>query len=274
MNEQEKGQELPFRPPLLKLMAVIVDWDQHKKVTEILREHFVRFQYICAGIGTAGSDILDILGIGSMEKAVVLCLQPDFRVSELMRTLSDELNLTQHGMGITFSIPLSGISNPISQIFSEEKHEEFERMLSETVEPEKRERISMLSQHVKERMKNYMESELDKTSEAAAEHCLIVAVVNQGYSDDLVDAAKEAGAGGGTIIHARRSGMEDTIKFFGVSVQAEKEIVAILAKHETKKPIMNAINKSFGLASEAKGIIFSLPVDSIAGTDLDIEDKK
>jgi len=69
------------------------------------------------------------------------------------------------------------------------------------------------------------------------------------------------------VIHARRIGMEDSVKFFGISVQAEKEIVAILAPREIKNDIMKAINQSVGLATQAHGIIFSLPVDNIAGLD-------
>ncbi|MDR1909283.1 MAG: hypothetical protein LBQ35_05150 [Spirochaetaceae bacterium] len=94
---------------------------------------------------------------------------------------------------------------------------------------------------------------------------LIVAVVNKGYSDELITAAREAGARGGTIINARGMTHEGPVRFFGISVQEEKEIIIILAAREQKLPIMQALSNNFGLNTEAEGFVFSLPVDAVGG---------
>ena len=95
---------------------------------------------------------------------------------------------------------------------------------------------------------------------------LIMAVVNQGYSDELMNTAREAGASGGTAIHARGHAHEVAVKFFGISVQDEKELILILVSREKKLSIMRAVSEAHGLNSKANGIVFSMPVDSVMGT--------
>lgn len=102
-------------------------------------------------------------------------------------------------------------------------------------------------------------------------HELIVVILNQGYVDLVMDAARDAGAYGGTVIHAKGTGMEQAEKFMGVSLAAEKEMIFIVAKKEQKNQIMQAIMEKAGLDSKAKSIVFSLPVTDTAGLRL-IED--
>ena len=94
---------------------------------------------------------------------------------------------------------------------------------------------------------------------------LIVAIVNRGFSDLVMDAARKAGASGGTILHGRGTGVHEAAQFFGVAIQPEKELVLILVKHGEKKEIMQAICREAGLTKEGKGMSFSLPVDDVVG---------
>ena len=87
----------------------------------------------------------------------------------------------------------------------------------------------------------------------------------------VMDAARSAGAYGGTVIHAKGTGMELAEKFMGVSLASEKELVLIVTKTELKNPIMQAIMKDAGLQTKAKSIAFSLPVSDTAGLRL-VED--
>lgn len=80
-----------------------------------------------------------------------------------------------------------------------------------------------------------------------------------------MEAAKGAGAGGGTVLHSRSIDSKEATTFFGMSLQEEKEIVLILAKHESKKEIMRAISEKCGMHSDAKGLVMSLPIDSVMG---------
>ena len=100
-------------------------------------------------------------------------------------------------------------------------------------------------------------------------HDLIMAVVNHGYSDDLVNSAREAGASGGTVINARAQAHEGVVNFFGISVKEEKDIILLLVNREKKVSIMKALSEAHGLNSKANGIVFSLPVDGVMGMNFD-----
>lgn len=94
---------------------------------------------------------------------------------------------------------------------------------------------------------------------------LVVTIVNRGYSDEVMDAARDAGARGGTIMYAHGSGLKEAETFFGISIRPEKELVLVLASAETKAQIMRAIVERVGMNTEGAGITFALPVTDVAG---------
>lgn len=94
---------------------------------------------------------------------------------------------------------------------------------------------------------------------------LIIAIINRGYSDTVMEASRAAGAKGGTVLQARGAGSHEAEKFFGISIQPEKEIVLILTEAETKRAIMKAVCQSAGLNTPGRGLTFSLPVDDVLG---------
>lgn len=96
-------------------------------------------------------------------------------------------------------------------------------------------------------------------------HELLVVIANQGYTELIMDAARGAKAGGGTVIHAKGTGMKKYEHFLGVSLASEKEMIFIVAKSEDKSSIMRAVMDQAGLGSKAKAIVFSLPVTETAG---------
>jgi nitrogen regulatory protein PII len=96
-------------------------------------------------------------------------------------------------------------------------------------------------------------------------HEVILCVVNAGFSDAVMDAAKEFGARGGTVIRARGTANTDAEKLFGISVQPEKEIVMILVDTKIKDDILNALYTAVGLKTPGQGIAFCLPVDEVVG---------
>ena len=93
------------------------------------------------------------------------------------------------------------------------------------------------------------------------QHSLILIAVNQGYTDQVMQTARRAGATGGTVIRARLAGADTESQFHGITLQEEKEIVAILAPDSIRDQLMNDVNTACGLRSEAQGVICSLPVD-------------
>ena len=97
----------------------------------------------------------------------------------------------------------------------------------------------------------------------------IMCIVNSGFSEAAMDAAKACGARGGTILHGRGTISKEAEKIFNISIQPEKEIVMILAKKSLINGILKGLYKAVGTNTEAQGIAFSLPVDEVVG----IEDK-
>ena len=102
-------------------------------------------------------------------------------------------------------------------------------------------------------------------------HEVIFCVVNAGYSDTVMDAAKELGARGGTIIHARGTANREAETLFQITVQPEKEIVMILVPSSIKDDILHALYKKAGLETKGQGIAFSLPVDNVVGISEQLE---
>ena len=94
---------------------------------------------------------------------------------------------------------------------------------------------------------------------------LIVCIVNAGFSTIVMDAAREAGATGGTLLHGRGSAGKEAEDFFHIQIEPEKEIVMILAPAELKDGILTAVYHQAGLATAGQGIAFSLPVSKTAG---------
>lgn len=102
---------------------------------------------------------------------------------------------------------------------------------------------------------------------------LLVVISNQGYTELVMDAARAAGAAGGTVIHAKGTGMEKAERFLGVSLASEKDVIFIVSRTEKKNEIMQAIMQNAGLQTRAKSIVFSLPVTDTAGLRL-LEDNE
>ncbi|MDR1420575.1 MAG: hypothetical protein LBI86_09395 [Treponema sp.] len=249
--------DLPSRPalPTLKLIFFIVDWSKVHAISDVFAEEKVRFHFISKGRGTASSDILDLLGIGSSEKAVVLCLEQAVMTPVLLKEVRKKLGFHNPGVGIAFTVPLSGINNPILRVFKESIYKN-EKITAEN-EPEKTENAEKQPPAQAQMEKETVMGEIG--------HDLIISIINHGYTDEFMTTARKAGASGGTVISARGLAHEGPVKFFGVSVQDEKEIVIILTNRERKVAIMQAVSSAHGITSGAEGVIFSLPVDTVMG---------
>jgi hypothetical protein len=224
--------------PALRLIFFIADWAKANLISEVFDEEKVRFHFISKGRGTASSDVLDLLGIGAGDKAVIICLEQEVLASVLIREVRKKLNFNSPGAGIAFTVPLSGINTPILKVFKES---------------------------INKNVKLASEKQGEAPMAVEIKNDLIISIINQGYSDEFMAVAKEAGATGGTVINARGLAHEGAVRFFGVSVQDEKEIVIILTGRDKKVPIMQAVSQSCGITSKAEGIVFSLPVDAVQG---------
>ncbi|MDR1565875.1 MAG: hypothetical protein LBS48_01165 [Treponema sp.] len=230
------GEPKPVYLPVLKCLFFILDWEKADELAKIFTRTNVRFHFIAKARGTASSDMLNLLGLGSGDKALCICIEQDCMAPALFREVSRALGFYRPGTGIAFSVPLSGINNPLLGVFKESAQKE---------------------------ASYYSEKENENMNDTKYE--LIVTVANQGYSDAIMATAREAGAGGGTVVNARGLMHEGPVKFFGISVQEEKEIIIILAEKERKRDIMQALCREYGVTSEAAGLVLSLPVDMVMG---------
>lgn len=94
---------------------------------------------------------------------------------------------------------------------------------------------------------------------------VIIVLVNSGFSEVVMDAAREVGARGGTIIHARGTGTKDMEKRYNIVITPDKEMIMILTAVEIRDAMLSAIYKAAGLGTDGQGIAFSLPVENVVG---------
>lgn len=222
----------------LFLMTTIVDRKVAKKYSELYKENEQHVMFVTLGSGTAANEILDYLGLENTEMAVIFSVQEESAWQKIKRQLQQKLKIDAPGGGIAFTIPLSSIGGKKTLQFLLEGQ-------------------------------NYQKEEESTLKDTV--HELIVVIADQGNIELIMDAARGAGAYGGTVIHAKGTGMEQAEKFMGVSLAAEKEMIFIVTRKEQKNEIMRAIMEKAGLNSRAKSIVFSLPVTDTAGLRL-IED--
>lgn len=224
---------------LLNLVVAIINPEDKKKLQDVLKNNDAHIICQFAARGTANSELLDLLGLGTTHKVVSVSLANKAQAALQIREITKTFRMRVRGNGIVFSIPISGATMPVLRMSGPALEE-----LEQTVEKK-------------------VESEVE-TMKQEAMYELILSIINPGYSEDLMDAARSAGATGGTVFHARQIGTE-VAKVFGITLQEEREIVAILTPKEQKKDIMRAINAAFGLRSEAKGLTICLPINDVAG---------
>ncbi len=182
------------------------------------------------GHGTASRSMLDILGIESNEKRIVVTAVNDETVSELIRHQQRRLFIDAPGNGITVCVPIKSVAGgkTLSYLNGEEKITK-------------------------------------KAPEINSDFELVVAIANKGHTDTVMDAAREVGARGGTVIHAKGTGSKSSEKFFKVSLANEREMILIVASSAAKSDIMKNIVSKAGPSTEAGTVVFSLPVSEVAG---------
>jgi len=96
-------------------------------------------------------------------------------------------------------------------------------------------------------------------------HEIIFCIVNSGFSEAVMEASRDCGASGGTVINARGTASKESEEIFHISIEPEKEIVMILVKKELKESILHALYQKVGLQTPGQGIAFSVPVDDVIG---------
>lgn len=93
----------------------------------------------------------------------------------------------------------------------------------------------------------------------------IFCIINSGFSETVMDAAREAGARGGTVIRARGTAGKEAEELFKITIHPDKEVLMILVPQEIKDSVLDAVYKSAGMGTAGQGIAFSMAVNRTAG---------
>lgn len=214
-----------------KIMVLfsIVELGKGKKLIKELSNLKIKINFQTIGFGTAPTEMLDIFGLGTIDKDLIISLGAEDDVKNLIANFSETIQSSSKYGGLMVVLDVSAASRVLSEI------------------------INFSDNHVKEREPKIMQNENRNN--------LIVIAVNEGYSEDVMKTARKSGATGGTVIKGRLADIEQFSEFIDTKIDGEREMLCILAPSKASQQIMEDVNREFGLTSEANGIIFALPTE-------------
>lgn len=233
MMPSDKNTNQAFR-----ILMLITDVKLTGKAEKLFHGEELPIHYKINAMGTASSEMMDILGLGTPEKSFFMSIMTKRLADKMIRKAHNELEFNIPGNGIGFTLLMTGANSHIFKMLCEIEEKDSE---------------------LTERKDEGIVSDIKRT--------LIIAVVNHGYSEEVMTSAKEKGATGGTVIHGKHVGDEEASALWGLSIKEEKDVVLIVADIDKKLDIMTAIGESCGIHTDAKGIIVSTPIDTVVGLD-------
>ena len=213
----------------LYYVIAITDHDRGEAMNALYRTAGLRGILSMPGRGTATSEHLAIYGLDATEKYVISAIGNGSEAEGLIKSAKRKLFIDIPGNGVMLTVPLKSVAGGKTLAYLTD------------------------------------EQKLGGAPRMDFEHELIIVIMNEGYSDFVMDAARAAGAGGGTVLHAKGTGGTRGEKFFSVSLADEKDMIYIIAHKDEKAAIMRSINEQAGPGSRAGAICFSLPISSVAG---------
>lgn len=183
-----------------------------------------------SGRGTAVKSMLDVLGIESNLKRIMFSVANEEKTREFITRQKRQLHIGVPGHGIVIAVPVKSIGGgkTVAYLRGEDGTAKYIPSLNYAYE-------------------------------------LIVVIANEGRTDTVMNAARAAGARGGTVLHGKGTGSEAAMKFLNISIADEKEVILIVAPTAEKTAIMSEILKKAGPDTDAKAIAFSLPTSAVAG---------
>ncbi len=201
-----------------------------KKLTDICAELELVMTTVFNARGTAVRSMLDILGIESTNRRVVLTVANEEKTKRLIELQKERMFIGVPGHGIVIAVPIKSIGGgkTVAYLNGGEMNSKYVPKLNYSYE-------------------------------------LIIAITNEGRTDMVMNAARGVGAKGGTVLHGKGTGTENQQKFFNVSIAQEKEVILILSEASQKASIMKAIIEKAGPDTEAGAVVFSIPTSAAAG---------
>lgn len=213
----------------LMILLSIVGRDKGKKLIKELENKNIRLNMQCVGFGTAPTEMMDIFGLGTKDKDIVISIGAENDVKDMMANFGEAFESHSKYGGLMIVMKINAANRIITELLNYDSNVSYEKGNG-----------SMKNEH---------------------HNNLIIISVNEGYSDDVMQVAKKAGATGGTVIKGR---LADADLFSGIAetaVDGDREILCILAPLNTSKQIMEDVNKEYGTTSKANGIIVAVPTE-------------
>ncbi len=211
------------------MLLSIVERDKGKKLIKELENLNIRVNYQTVGFGTAPTEMMDIFGLGSNDKDVIISLGAESAVKDMMANFGTAFESHSKYGGLMIILEISAASRVLTEVLNFN--------------------ISKNTEKGDGSMKNEHHNNL------------IVISVNEGFTDDVMQVARKAGATGGTIVKGRLADVEQFAELGNVGMDGEREILFILAPLKVSKQIMEEVNKEFGLTSDASGMVFAIPTE-------------
>lgn len=182
------------------------------------------------GHGTAVQSMLDLLGIESTEKRVIMTVANPEKTRKFIKEMRRQVYIGIPGHGIIMAVPIKSVGGGKTLAY----------------------------------LNNGEQQPARYTPKLSNRYELIVIVANEGRTDQVMNAARAAGATGGTVLHGKGTGSQNK-KFYNVSIAAEKEVILMVAPSDRKAAIMQSVLHHAGPDSDAGAVLFSLPVSEVAG---------
>lgn len=214
----------------MNFVISIVNPEARAEMCEIYKALGLSMAVDVPGNGTAVQSMLELLGIESVEKHMFVTVADRETTKELISLHRKRMFTGVPGHGIVISVPVKSVGGGKTLAY-----------LSQNKIPEKR------------------------SPELSPAYELVVVIGNEGCTDTVMNAARSAGATGGTVIHGKGTGASNGHKFYNVSIAKEKEVILIVAQADRKAEIMRAVLEKAGPETESGAIVFSLPVNETAG---------
>ena len=214
----------------IMMIFSIITRGKAKKYMENLDRNGIGFHMQTTAVGTAPSEMMDIFGLGTNDTDIVISFAPENIINSYVLNMSEGLGDGFAYGGLMICVRLSAISRLTSELVT--------RASKETNANGGKKKVK-----------------------SGQKHQLILVSVNQGYTDEVMETARGAGAMGGTVLRARLADSGVMEQFDEVAVHQEREIITIFAPAGTAAKIMEEINRVHGVLSEANGTVMALPVD-------------
>ncbi len=219
----------------MKILFSILERGRGKSYLEFLKGKQIHFHFQTVGVGTAPSEMMDIFGLGTNDKDILISLATESTVNGFLQEFGQSFSGVSGYRGLTMVTSLSAINRITAEIVT--------RMSADTVE----------------KGDTAMTKKESKNQES--KYSLLLISVNQGYTDRVMQTARQAGATGGTVIRARLANAELIEPFVDSPMEEEREIITILVSDKICSSIMNQVNAEFGMNTEARGTLCAIPVE-------------